>query len=346
VIVKGLASFLAFAAMAVGFFAYIGSLGIRAGAPPDRANLSMDVADINNVVVESNVLFRGVPVGKVSGIDSSVSTATIHFYIDGKYKVPADSLVRLENLSALGESYLELEPQSSGGPAFRDGQRIAADYVKQPPSISELGTSVVRVLNELNPGQLQNVIDEADTALPDPYAVLPNLQRASLLLRNTTTDLNGRGKEALENVQSLLENAGFVGPALAGAAPSVRDVGPGIQTLWNNGANIILRDDSPGSVYVFGKFLQRIQKMLDDRAPDIRVLTEPLMPNINAIAASLATIDSSQILGNLLAAVPADGAINLHVTLPDAAPGTTPDGQSGPTPEGQSAPTPEGQAGN
>jgi len=329
VIVKGLASLIAFAAMAVGFVAYIGSLGIRVGTPPHRANLSMDVADINNIVVDSNVLFRGVPVGKVSRVDSSVSTATIHFYVDDKYEVPADSLVRLENLSALGESYLELEPQSSGGPVFQDGQRIAADYVKQPLSISELGTSVVRVLNELNPGQLQSVIGEADTGLPDPYTVLPNLQRASLLLRNTTTDLNGRGKEVLGNVQSLLENAGFVGPALAEAAPSVRALGPGIQALWNNGTNIQLRDDSPASVYIFGKFLQRLQKLLDDRAPDIRVLTEPLMPNINAIAASLSTIDSSQVLGNLLAAVPEDGAINLHVTLPEGQEGTTPEGQAG-----------------
>jgi hypothetical protein len=275
------------------------------------------VPDINNLVVESNVLLRGVPVGKVSRIDSSVSNATIHFYIDGKYKVPADSIVRLENLSALGESYIELDPQSAAGPMMRDGQQIATEAVRQPPSISELGTSVVRVLNELDPGQLERVISEADAALPDPYAVLPNLQRASLLLRNTTTDLNGRGKEVLDNSQSLLENAGFVGPALAQAAPGIRDTGPPLTGLWGDATHVMLRTDAPGSVYIFGKFLQRIQKLLDDRAPDIRVLTEPLLPNVNAIAASLSTIDTSQILANLLSAVPEDGTINLHVTAAD-----------------------------
>ncbi len=73
-------------------------------------------SDINNIVVDSNVLLRGVPVGKVTRIDTSVATATIHFYIDGQYQVPVDSDVRLDNLSALGESYIELEPRSSGGP--------------------------------------------------------------------------------------------------------------------------------------------------------------------------------------------------------------------------------------
>jgi phospholipid/cholesterol/gamma-HCH transport system substrate-binding protein len=316
VMVKAVASFAAFIIMIVGFFAYVASLGIRVSAPAQRANLSMNVADINNLVVQSNVLLRGVPVGKVTGIDTSTANATIHFYIDGKYKVPANSVVRLENLSALGESYIELEPRNSDGPSFHDGQQLAPDSVRQPASISELGASVVRVENQLDPGQLEHVIAEADTALPDPYVVLPNLQRASLLLRNTTNDLHGAGRAALDNAQSLLENAGFVGPALADAAGPVRVIGPGIHQLWNNFASIMLRTRAPGSLYIFGKLLQRIQKLLDDRAPDIRVLTEPLTPNMQAIAASLSTIDTSQVLANLLSAVPEDGAINLHVAIP------------------------------
>jgi phospholipid/cholesterol/gamma-HCH transport system substrate-binding protein len=314
VIIKGLASFAAFLLMIVAFVGYITSLGIRVNPPADRTNLSMDVSDINNLVVNSNVLLRGVPVGKVSGISTSISNATIQFYVDGKYKVPADSVVRLENLSALGESYVELEPRSSAGPVFRDGQRIATEAVRQPPSISELGASVVRVLNQLDPGQLERVIGQADTALPDPLAVLPNLQHASLLLRNTTADLHGQGGQALENVQSLLENAGFVGPALASSQPFLEKVGPLLAKNLDGSINIYMRDSTPSNVYVLGKLVRRIQHLLDDRGPDLRVLTEPLLANVKAIAASLATIDTSQVLANLLSAIPEDGTINLHVT--------------------------------
>lgn len=316
-IAKTTATFVAFSVMIVGFLVYVAALGLRVSPPSARANLTLEVPDVNNLVVDSSVLLRGVPVGKVGRIDTTISNATIHFYIDSKFKVPADSLVRLENLSALGESYIELEPQKSEGPAFIDGQHVASDLIKAPRSISELGTSVVRMLNQLDPGQLENVIKEADAGLPDPYAVLPNLERASNLLRNTTAGLNGHGKMALENLQSLLENAGFVGSLLADAAPYVRELGPYVHDLWDYGASINLRLDSPGNVYIIGKFIQRIQKLLDDRAPDIRVLTEPLTPNIQAIANSLGTIDSGQVLTNLLAAVPEDGAINLHVTLPE-----------------------------
>src|SRR5215471_16617660 len=109
---KRLAGFAVFAAMIVAFLLYVSSLGIRVGVPDNRTRLSMEVPDINNLVVDSNVLLRGVAVGKITAIESSTSNATVHFYIDGQYKVPVDSAIRLENLSALGESYVELEPRS------------------------------------------------------------------------------------------------------------------------------------------------------------------------------------------------------------------------------------------
>jgi phospholipid/cholesterol/gamma-HCH transport system substrate-binding protein len=317
---KSLISFIVFLGMVTSFVGYVASLGIRIAPPADRVNLSMDVSDTNNLEVDSNVLLRGVPVGKVSRLDTRVSNATIHFYIDGKQKVPAGSIVRLENLSALGESYIELEPRNSGGPVFQDGQRIAPESLRQPGSISELGVSVVHMLNQLDPGQLKRVIGEADAGLPDPYSVLPNLKRASMLLRNTITDLNGRGKKVLENSQSLVENAGFVGPALADATPALRDLGPALAAFFNNSARLSTRLPAPSSIYLLGKLVLRTQKLLDDRAADINVLTEPLTANMNAIASSLATIDTSQVLTNLLAAVPEDGAINLHVTTPEGQP--------------------------
>jgi phospholipid/cholesterol/gamma-HCH transport system substrate-binding protein len=316
---RATAVFVAFAAMIAAFLVYVVQLGVRVAPPEKRTNLAMDVADVNNLVAGSNVLLRGVPVGKVDRIDTSISTATVHFYIDNKYTVPADSSVRLENLSALGESYLELVPQHAGGPAFVDGQHVAAESIVAPKSISELGATVVRTLKELDPGQLQNVINQADAALPDPYTVLPNLERAGKVLHNTTTGLNGQGRRALENLQSLLEHAGFVGSLLAQPAPSLKELGPQIAKMWNAGLDFTLRNDMPGSVYVFGKFMQRLQQFLDDRGPDLRVMMEPLTPNVQAIASALSNVDTSQILTNLLAATPPDGAIELHVALPQSA---------------------------
>lgn len=310
-----LLSFGVFAAIIVFGIAYIVALGIRIGPPSNRTDLSMQVPDINGLVVDSRVLLRGVPVGKVTHIDANVDHATIDFYVEGDHKVPVDTFVRLENLSALGETYIALFPQNSAGPMLQSGQRIATEVIQQPPSISELATSVVRVLQQMDPGQLKQIVGEADAALPDPDVVLTNLRRTSVLLRNATSDMNGRGQLTLANMQTLLENADWLGPTLASLVPDLRLLGPRLHHMYDVAMDLV-RDNNPHNLQLLQTFLGRIQTFLDDRGPDLKVITEALLPKMSGIAGSLMNFDSGRILSSMLAAVPEDGAITLHVTIP------------------------------
>jgi len=303
-------SFLAFGAIIVFVLGYFATLGLRVNLPSDRTNLSMNVPDINGLVVGSNVLLRGVPVGKVTGTSASIQAAIVDFYVEGQYRIPVDTEVRLENLSALGESYVGLVPRGDGGQVLQNGQRISTERVVQPPSISELATSITRVLDQMDPGALKRVISEADTALPDPTTVLPNLSRASILLNNTVHEMNGRGRLLLGNFQTLLANAEWVNPILTGLTPPVREIGKGIQDFFKH----IPTSFEPGNISGLNKLVARIQNLLDDRGGDLKVLGEAFQPKLNAIAASLMNFDTGQLLDNFLQEVPADGTITLHVT--------------------------------
>jgi len=307
---RDVVSFLAFGAIIVFVLGYFATLGLRVNLPSDRTNLSMNVPDTNGLVVGSNVLLRGVPVGKVTGTSASIQAATVDFYVEGQYRIPVDTEVRLENLSALGESYVGLVPRGDGGQVLQNGQRISTERVVQPPSISELATSITRVLDQMDPGALKRVISEADTALPDPTTVLPNLSRASILLNNTVHEMNGRGRLLLGNFQTLLANAEWVNPILTGLTPPVREIGKGIQDFFKH----IPTSFEPGNISGLNKLVARIQNLLDDRGGDLKVLGEAFQPKLNAIAASLMNFDTGQLLDNLLQQVPADGTITLHVT--------------------------------
>jgi phospholipid/cholesterol/gamma-HCH transport system substrate-binding protein len=313
-------SFVAFGLIVAYAVYYIGSLGVRIGPPDNRVNVSMQVPDINGLVVDSNVLLRGVPVGKVTGIDTSLQSATIRFYIDKQYPIPVDSDVKLENLSALGESYIGLVPRTSQGPMFRDGQQVATQDVQQPASISELATSVVRVLNQMDPGQLSRVVNEADQALPSQATVLPNLTRASTLLRNTVTSMHGNGSETIANFQTLLQNAGFVGPAISQISPVLAVLAPSLARLEWASFYVVTDTGAPESIRNFGRLLARVQDFLDKRAPDLKVFAEAFASNIKGIAAASMNFDTGQILSDLLATVPEDGTITLHVTTPGPPP--------------------------
>jgi phospholipid/cholesterol/gamma-HCH transport system substrate-binding protein len=306
-------SFLAFGVMIIFVLGYFATQGVRIKPPSDRINLSMEVPDINGLVVGSNVLLRGVPVGKVTKTSTSLQAAAVEFYVDGQQRVPVDTEVRLENLSTLGESYIGLIPKSDGGRVWQNGERISTERLVPQPSISELATSVTRVLQQMDPGALERVIAEFDAALPDPTTVLPNLSRASVLLNNTVNEMNGRGRFLFRNFQTLLQNAEWVNPVLFSLTTSVRDVGKGIQDLEKHLVILVHRGE-PNNTGNLNKLVARIQSFLDDRGGDLKVLGEAFQPKLNAIAASLMNFDTGQLLDNFLQAVPADGTITLRVT--------------------------------
>ncbi|MGV0795437.1 MlaD family protein [Mycolicibacterium elephantis] len=314
--VKNVLSFAVFAVIVVVTVSYIASFRLHAAAPDDRIDISMDVPDVKGLVAGSRVLLRGVPVGKVTAVETSVGNATVHFYVDGNHRVPVDTDVRLDNLSALGETYVGLIPRTDEGPVLKDGQHIAAAQVVVAPSISELSTSVVRVLNQLDPGQLERTVNEADLALPDPDRVLPNLVRASQLLRNMTVSMDGRGQEVLANFQTLLQNADWVGPTLADIAPQARAAGDGVAGTFRGMMNTIAWN-TPENMDLFGKFLARIQAFLDSRGPDVKVLAQALTPQFTGIGGALMNFDTGRLLANALSGIPEEGAITLRVTIPD-----------------------------
>lgn len=310
-------SFVIFALIGVFAVNYFKSIGVTLGPPSQRVNVSMEVPDVNGLVVGSSVQLRGVPIGEVNSIATTAAGATVRFWFDSRFRIPIDSDVRLENLSALGEAYIGLLPRTDSTPVLQDGQRIATELITQPPSISELATSVVRALNQVDPEALERIIHETDTALPDTTEVLPNLSRTNTLLRNTAAHMNGKGRDLLGNFQVLLRNAGFVGPVLAFNAPYIPRIGYDFNWAFANAVEIYRRG-GPGTVHNFEHFIGRVEHLLDHSAGDLKVLMQSMLPYLNDISGALMNLDTGQVLGNMLAAVPEDGAVTLHVTVPEA----------------------------
>lgn len=305
-------SYLTFAAIIALVLAYFGTLGLRVSPPSNRINLSMDVPDVNGLVAGSNVLLRGAPVGKVVNTTTSIQAASIDFYIEGEYPIPVDTEVQLQNLSALGESYIHLMPRSEGGPMLKDNQRISTESVVQPPSISELATSVVRVLDQMDPDALARIIGESDAALPDPVDVLPNLSRASTVFNNMLNGLDGQGRELLSNFQTLIRNSEWVNPHLTSLTPDVVYIGVAGQDYLKH-LPILFSRDNPEEIKNLNNLVARIQTLLDERGGDLKVLGEAFQPKLNTIAGTLMNFDSGQILDRFLQQVPADGMITLRV---------------------------------
>lgn len=302
-----------FVVMTVCALVFFASLGVRVGPPASRTNLSMNVGDVNGLFVDSNVLLRGVPVGKVTRLSTGVNGAVVDFYIDNRYRVPVDTDVKLGNLSALGESYIQLAPRTAGGPTMQDGQRIATERIHQPAYVSDLAASMGRLLNQADPRALQRAIRELDEALPPPEATLPNLVHTSVLLRNVAADMNGQGAALIDNFQTLLQNASWVGPILARLAPYLPKVGYSYQGILSGALSMTVIHGAPNTLVALRRLLDRVQHLLDTNGADLRVIGERFLPQMQGIAGALMNFDPSQIMSNILSTLPEDGAVTLHV---------------------------------
>jgi hypothetical protein len=124
--------------------------------------------------------------------------------------------------------------------------------------------------------------------------------------------MHGRGRDLLDNFQTLLQNAGWVGPVLAELAPEIHTIGQDTGTLFA-AIPVGLPLGAPHIMFEFNMLFDRIQKLLDDNGGDFRVLGEALLPQLKGIGGALMNFDTGQILSNVLASVPPDGAITLHV---------------------------------
>jgi virulence factor Mce-like protein len=311
-------------------------MGVALNPPPNRTHLSMQVRDISGLVLGSSVQLRGVPIGEINRISTTTAGATVDLAVGSQYEIPVDSDIRLETLSALGEAYVEVIPRSEGGPVLQDGQLLDTEVITQPLTISELATTVVRVLNQFDPAALERIVNELDAALPNPAETLPNLANTAVLLRNAATSMRGKGRDLLDNFQALLQNAQFVGPVLAFNAPWLVKMGYDLARM--NDASVVLHDrGAPQTLHNLSHLVGRIEHFLDHSGGDLKVLMQSMLPYLNDTSGALMNLDTAQIFGNMLAAVPEDGAVTLHVTIPDS---STPDTMPAGAPPASAIPEP------
>src|SRR5580700_2902260 len=80
----------------------------------------------------ADVTYRGVQVGTVTALDLRAGGVGVQVSIDAGRHVPDNGPVRVKELSALGEQYLDFQPTRGSGPDLRSGSVVPANRVVLP----------------------------------------------------------------------------------------------------------------------------------------------------------------------------------------------------------------------
>ena len=74
----------------------------------------------------ADVTYRGVQVGTVNALNLSRTAVSAKLSINAGEHIPDNGVVRVKELSALGEQYIDLQPSSTSGPDLKSGSVIPA----------------------------------------------------------------------------------------------------------------------------------------------------------------------------------------------------------------------------
>jgi phospholipid/cholesterol/gamma-HCH transport system substrate-binding protein len=122
------------------------------------------------------VSYRGVRVGQVDKLVLTKNGVDAYLDIDKGWdgKIPADTLAVVGNRSAVGEQYVDIQPQTNSGPFLHDGSQIAMADTRTPIPTDKLLTDISRTTESVNRKSLRTTVHSLGQAFAGTG---PDLQR-------------------------------------------------------------------------------------------------------------------------------------------------------------------------
>ncbi|WP_225724633.1 MULTISPECIES: MlaD family protein [unclassified Nocardia] len=280
-------------------------------------NLTMDLPNSGGLQQHSPVLLSGVPVGKVIGVETVEHAVRVRLRVEDTYRIPAASILRIENLSALGEPYLEFTPPTGGGPYLTDGARIDTHQVRSPLSIPEMATAATDLLGQLDPQAVGELVRTFTEGTSGVESALPQLNRAAELLAATLLGRQPQLRTMLTDLQTIGADMDWLGPSLEAGGPQwgrfggrVRDVVDALEKLMRSKG--FPEDYQTGTGLV--PFFDQLAARLDRIGPEVRPLIPVLAPLTSSATGVLHTIDLSALISQALSSTDT-GAVRLRIAV-------------------------------
>src|SRR5215469_11010472 len=124
----------------------------------------LDLPNSGGIYPNADVTYRGVSVGRVGPMRLTRTGIEVDLNISSSApRIPANLHVAVADLSAVGEQYVDLRPDGSGGPYLTEGSVIPERVTALPLPVTSVLTSVNALASSLPRGALRKLTDELAT---------------------------------------------------------------------------------------------------------------------------------------------------------------------------------------
>ncbi|MFT3716900.1 MAG: MCE family protein [Gordonia sp. (in: high G+C Gram-positive bacteria)] len=193
-------------------FAIIGALAIvYVGANYARLDKMLGIGQYKVVVpmqdgggIFSNaeVTYRGVPVGRVGDMKLTDKGVDVTLNLNSSApKVPENVKAVVSNRSAIGEQFVDLQPEAAGGPYLKNGDRI--NQYDLPPKLQDVMSDTIDLTKSVPVDDLSTVVHELGLAFDGKGDDMSRLL-------DSLTKLAQSGHDNLGETVSLIQNADVV----------------------------------------------------------------------------------------------------------------------------------------
>ena len=122
-------------------------------------------AHAGGIFPNAEVTYRGVAVGRVDAVELTDDGVSIVMALEPDSEVPRDVRAVVENRSAIGEQYVDLQPNQVGEPFLADGDVVERGETDIPPRLDGVLLSVQELVESVDRRALRTVVAEVGKGL-------------------------------------------------------------------------------------------------------------------------------------------------------------------------------------
>ncbi len=232
------------------------------------------------------VTYRGVRIGKVDKLELTEEGVDVYLEIENEWdEIPADTLALVGNRSAVGEQYVELQPNVDDGPYLEDGSEISE--VQTPIATETLLADVATTVSSVDREALQTTVEELGLAFAGTGEDLQQII-------DTGNSFNQTANENFEITTALIEDSNTV---LQGQVDSESSLRQFASTLSQFSGAMVDADADLRKVLDIGSFTaNQLRTFLEENQVELTELINNLVTTGEVVVANLPGVEQILVL--------------------------------------------------
>jgi phospholipid/cholesterol/gamma-HCH transport system substrate-binding protein len=172
----------------------------------DKTTITAYFENTNGIYPGDNVRILGVPVGKIKSIEPQPQRAKVTFWVDSRYKIPADAKAVIVSPTLVTARFIQLTPVYTKGPTMPDDAVIPPERTVVPMEWDDLRQQLQKLNNTLQPtqpGGVSTLGAFVDTVASNLRGQGANIRDAVMKLSQSLSILGDQSHNVFGTVKNL-----------------------------------------------------------------------------------------------------------------------------------------------